>query len=103
MSQDLWTRREALALAGTALVGAGATACRRHRPLDRPGTLILATGVALPSVQNPLLDLADRAIFNKLFRFDARFHPIPELADRFDLAPDGRSYDVRLRPNARWH
>lgn len=44
-----------------------------------------------------------KALFEGLLRLDGRTgHPIPALAERFDVSPDGTSYTFHLRTNAQW-
>jgi ABC-type transport system substrate-binding protein len=42
-------------------------------------------------------------LFRGLVRFDRALVPVPELAERIEIGPDGRSYTVRLRADARFH
>jgi peptide/nickel transport system substrate-binding protein len=62
-----------------------------------------------PQYLNPLLSAyndVDRdltaLIFNGLVRLDARGKPAPDLASRWEIAPDGRTYTVTLRSDVRW-
>lgn len=66
------------------------------------------TGV--PTGFNPLappFNEADRDVTTLLFtgltRLDGRAGVIPDLATRWDMAPDGRAYEFTIRPDARWH
>jgi peptide/nickel transport system substrate-binding protein len=58
---------------------------------------------------NPLLDLdnstdrdIDRLVFSGLFKFDSRGLPQPDLAESWGSTPDGKIYNITLRPNANW-
>ncbi len=43
------------------------------------------------------------ALFEGLTKLDAKTSvPAPELAERWDVSPDGKVYTFHLRPNARW-
>lgn len=42
-------------------------------------------------------------LFRGLVRFDRDLHVVPELAERIELAPDGRTYTVVLRPDLTFH
>src|SRR5690606_8523217 len=43
------------------------------------------------------------AIFEGLTRLDARsLEPVPGVAERWEISPDGKRYTFRLRKNARW-
>jgi peptide/nickel transport system substrate-binding protein len=63
-----------------------------------------------PQFINPLLcqtyevdgDLC-ALIFNGLTRMDHHGQVVPDLAERWDIAPDGLSYTFYLRPGVRWH
>jgi len=58
---------------------------------------------------NPLLDLdnstdrdIDRLVFSGLFKFDSQGLPQPDLAESWGSTPDGKIYNITLRPNANW-
>jgi peptide/nickel transport system substrate-binding protein len=63
-----------------------------------------------PQYINPLLcrtydvdgDLCS-LIFNGLTRIDHHGEVVPDLAERWEVAPDGLSYTFHLRPGVRWH
>ncbi|CAN5686948.1 hypothetical protein BH24ACI5_BH24ACI5_27160 [soil metagenome] len=42
-------------------------------------------------------------IFNGLVGLDQQLNPIPELAERWAVEDDGRTYRFSLRPGVRWH
>lgn len=42
-------------------------------------------------------------LFRGLVRFDPSLRPVPELAERIEISPDGRTYTVRLRPDITFH
>ena len=42
-------------------------------------------------------------IFNGLVGLDENMTPVPELAERWDVAADGRTYTFHLRDGVRWH
>lgn len=59
---------------------------------------------------NPLLDWnneadrsIDRLLYSALFRFDERGIPRPDLAESLGISPEGDTYNITLRANARWH
>jgi len=63
-----------------------------------------------PQFVNPLLCQTYEAdgdlcalIFNGLTRMDHHGQVVPDLAERWDIAPDGLSYTFHLRPGVRWH
>jgi peptide/nickel transport system substrate-binding protein len=76
---------------------------------SRGGTYV--EGLAgIPQFINPLLcrtyevdgDLC-ALIFNGLTRLDHHGHVVPELAERWEMSPDGLSYTFHLRAGVRWH
>ena len=59
---------------------------------------------------NPVLDHfnqadqdVDRLIFSSLIRFDAQGYPVGDLAESWNVSPDGAVYSVNLHANAVWH
>jgi len=85
---------------------------RDHPAVDAPSgdqTLRLAGPRDDPPSLDPALarDLTTsqlcRQLFRGLTRLDADLSPVPELAERIEIAPDGLRYTFRLRPDARFH
>jgi peptide/nickel transport system substrate-binding protein len=62
-----------------------------------------------PQALNPILanDEASRTVnalvFGGLTRLDERGQPAPDLAESWEVSPDGRTYTFHLRQTARWH
>jgi peptide/nickel transport system substrate-binding protein len=62
-----------------------------------------------PEALNPALanDDASHAVsalvFSGLTKPDERGLPVPDLAESWQVSPDGKSYTFTIRPNARWH
>jgi peptide/nickel transport system substrate-binding protein len=76
---------------------------------DLGGTYVEAA-VGDPSYLNPLLlqfNQVDRdlssLIFSGLTRFDETGQLVPDLAEGWDVADEGRTYTFRLRRDVRWH
>src|SRR5215813_12095499 len=42
-------------------------------------------------------------MYNGLTRKDERFEPTPDLAERYEQAPDYKTFTFHLRPNVRFH
>ena len=42
-------------------------------------------------------------VFRGLIRLDEQGRPTPDLAEAWEVSPDGRVYTFRLHPEARWH
>jgi peptide/nickel transport system substrate-binding protein len=72
------------------------------------GTMILAT-LADPGSLNPGLTtsvpthVVTGPIFNGLVGHDFTFAPVPDLAERWSVSPDGRVYTFHLVQHALWH
>lgn len=77
---------------------------------DDRGTRWVEGVVGAPSTINPLLadpgstdaDLV-ALIFNGLIRIDGDGTPLPDLAERWEVTPDGRTYTIVLRDDVSWH
>jgi peptide/nickel transport system substrate-binding protein len=74
----------------------------------RGGTLVVGTS-ADPGSLNPGLTTASGThvvtgnIFSGLLQFDDKLEPQPNLAERWDVAPDGKRYTFYLRKGVKWH
>lgn len=76
---------------------------------ERGGTLV--EGMAgNPQYLNPLFSQYNQVdevlcalLFNGLTRLDERGNVVPDLADTLTIAPDGLTYDFRLRSGLYWH
>src|SRR5687768_10763761 len=42
-------------------------------------------------------------MFERLFTFDEQYNLVPELAEGYDVSPDGKTYTVRLRKGVLFH
>jgi peptide/nickel transport system substrate-binding protein len=75
-----------------------------------PGGTYVEGMVGSPQYVNPLLcqytdvdrDLCT-LVFSGLLRLDVRGQLQPDLAESWEVSPDGLVYTFHLRPNARWH
>lgn len=75
-----------------------------------PGGTYIEGMVGSPQFVNPLLcQYADidrdvcALVFSGLLRYDEHGQLQPDLADSWEVSPDGLVYTFRIRPNARWH
>ncbi len=66
--------------------------------------------VGSPSLVNPLFALANptdldltRLVYAGILRKDTDGNVVPDLAERFTVSTDQKTYTIRLKPNARWH
>jgi ABC-type transport system substrate-binding protein len=72
------------------------------------GTLIATLGARDPTTLDPALAgdvvsaMVIRQLFTGLVRLDANLEVQPDLAERWDLSADGRTYTFFLRPDARF-
>ena len=75
-----------------------------------PGGTYVEGMVGAPQFVNPLLcqynevdrDLCE-LVFSGLLRYTEHGQLQPDLADSWEVSPDGLVYTFRIRPNARWH
>lgn len=90
-------------LALAAMLGA----CRSASPASQT-TLVVAQG-GDPGALNPAVTTSGNThpvtdqIFNGLVGLDAELNPIPELAERWQIEDDGRTYRFTLRDGLKWH
>jgi oligopeptide transport system substrate-binding protein len=107
------TRRQfglAAGLAGWAAVHPALFAAQDEAAPWREGDGIrLAGPVNGPSSLDPALsrETQSNAVLQQLYRglmsLDAHLDPVPALAERVDVAPDGLRHEFTLRPGARFH
>jgi peptide/nickel transport system substrate-binding protein len=73
----------------------------------RGGTLVIAAS-ADPGQFNPAVSTAGGThfvadnLYNGLISLDAQLTPQPDLADRWDVSPDGKTYTFHLHPGVKW-
>ena len=84
-------------------------ACRSSQPpAPATTTLVVAQG-GDPGALNPAVTTSGNThpvtdqIFNGLVGLDAELNPVPELAERWQIEDDGRTYRFTLRDGVRWH
>jgi peptide/nickel transport system substrate-binding protein len=97
-------RAAALALALTALVGASGAAIAQQRG----GTLVMPMSQAPrhlnSAVQSGIATMGPAAqLFASPLRYDDKWNPQPYLAQKWELAPDGKSLTLHLVKNAVFH
>ncbi|NTU85783.1 MAG: peptide ABC transporter substrate-binding protein, partial [Chloroflexales bacterium] len=77
-------------------------------PAGAGGTLIMTLGARDPTTLDPALvgdvtsALVARQVFSGLVRLDGQLEVEPDLAERWELSADGRTYTFYLRPTARF-
>lgn len=81
------------------------TSCIRHEP---PADVVIINGTEPESLDPHIVTgipemRLTKALFEGLTRLDAKTaSPVPALAERWEIAPDGRVYTFHLRTNAMW-
>lgn len=74
-----------------------------------PGGKITEGVIGTPRLVNPILAVsdADRDLvsltYSGLLRVNSQGELVPDLAERYEISPDGLTYTFYLRPNLRWH
>lgn len=90
---------------------AGPQATPTGAPASAPrqgGTLVVATS-SDPGQLNPDLTTASGThlvtgnIYSGLIQLDAKLNPQPNLAERWEVSPDGKAYTFHLRQGVTWH
>lgn len=97
-------------LTAAACSGTGSTPEPGQAGKDTPkygGTLVV--GASDPGMLNPALTPSGTThpvtgqIFSGLVRLDRMFNPTPDLAQSWNVSPDGRTYTFNLVRGVRWH
>ena len=97
-----------LMLGALAVVLASSSATVAQGPARFGGTLVVASA-SDPGTLNGAITTASPAhtvadsIYNGLVQLDAELNPMPDLAERWTVSSDGRTYTFNLVRNARWH
>ena len=102
----------AVAIGGIALVAVVLASFARTAQIDEVpdyGGAYVEGLAGFPAALNPALAgddasyALDALIFSGLTKPDAHGLPVPDLAQSWDVSPDGKTYTFALRTNARWH
>ncbi len=68
------------------------------------GTLVMrGSKSSFPQSFNPLLYDVRLWLFDGLVRFDENQEPIPDLAESWEISPDGKVYTIKLRQGVKFH
>jgi oligopeptide transport system substrate-binding protein len=100
--RKLWAVLLTLALLFTLTAGCGKAGSGANEQLFRyaleaePATLDPAKSTAIPE------SLVELQIFEGLTRLDAKDQPVPGVAEKWEVSPDGLKYIFHLRANAKW-
>jgi peptide/nickel transport system substrate-binding protein len=76
--------------------------------IDHDGTLRFSLGGEV-SVLNPILSTdnvssaVEGALFSGLVTVNEKLEMVPDLAERWDVSPDGKIWTFHLRKNVKWH
>lgn len=63
----------------------------------------IGSEAAAPRAYDPATGSGDRRVFSGLVSLNPQLEVVPELAESWDISPDGTVYTFYLRPNARFH
>lgn len=94
------------------LGGGGLTAriyFKTTTPVPKIGKIYTEGALKEPRAINPLYAAQDtdrdlaRLIYAGLFTYDGKGKIIPDLAESYEISPDGKNYTVRLKKNIFWH
>ena len=97
--------------AATALAAPTARAAAQTAETAQPvrgGTIVIAAS-ADPGQFNSAITTAGGThfvadnLYNGLVFLDQQLNPQPDLADRWDISPDGKTYTFHLHPGVKWH
>ena len=86
------------------IVPRSTSALQTDVPLNQ--ALVLAGGESTnPRSFDPATTLSggDKRVFSGLVSFDPKLNLTPDLAERWDVSPDGTVYTFHLRQNAKFH
>jgi len=78
------------------------------RSIDKSGTLVLCLGGEI-SILNPILSSdsssssVEGPIFSGITKVSEDLEIIPDLARRWEVSPDGKTYTFYLRDDVKWH
>lgn len=92
----------ATVLALSAALGTPAEAQKRGGSLHQiinPEPPILVVGIAT----NTPVQTVGGKLFSGLITYGFDLKPIPNLAESFEISPDGKAYTFKLHKNAKWH
>src|SRR5437763_15355137 len=102
------TRRHLLQAGGLTL---GALSLGLHAAGQAPkdgGTFVSAQTTEATGLDPQLVPAFSRSrrspmMYNQLVRFDAEMNPVPELAESWQVSPDGLTWTFKLREGVRFH
>ncbi len=88
---------------------AAPVAAAQGTPEPQTGGTLVVSIASDPGHFNPAITtgftqhvVAD-SLFNGLVGLDENLQPVPDLAERWDVADEGRTYTFHLHPGVRWH
>ena len=102
------TRRDLLKASGAALA-ALSVGRPAHAQAPKPGgTFVSAQTTEATGLDPQLVPAFSRSrrspmMYNQLVRFDAEMTPVPELAESWQISPDGLTWTFKLREGVRFH
>src|SRR5881409_2983375 len=103
------TRRDLLKTSGAALaaLSVGRTAAHAQAP-RQGGTFVSAQTTEATGLDPQLVPAFSRSrrspmMYNQLVRFDPDMTPVPELAESWQVSPDGLTWTFKLRQGVKFH
>src|SRR6266852_9658045 len=102
------TRRQMLKVAGVTL-GATSAGTRAWAQAPKPGgSFISAQSTEATGLDPQLVPAFSRSrrspmMYNQLIRFDGDMNPVPELAESWQISPDGLTWTFKLRQGVKFH
>ena len=109
MSRNL-TRRDFLTTTGLALgaLGVGGRVAHAQGPTKGGSTLITAQTTEATGLDPQLVPALSRSrrsplTYNQLVRFEPDMTPVPELAESWQISPDGLTWTLKLRQGVKFH
>src|SRR5215467_11031932 len=105
---DGLTRRQLLKIGGATL-GALSVGRRAHAQTPKPGgTLVSAQTTEATGLDPQLVPALSRSrrsplMYSQLVRYDGDMNPRPELAESWQVSPDGHTWTFKLRQGVKFH
>ncbi len=106
-------KRTLVLLTGIAVLAGGGLSIRAYihftHPVPGIGGSYAEGMIGSPRAVNPLYLSRDtdrdisRLVFSGLITYDGAGNVVPDLAERYEISRDGKTYTVFLRKNVRWH
>src|SRR5213076_578700 len=102
------SRRELLTAGGAALAALSVGRAAHGQAPKSGSTFVSAQTTEATGLDPQLVPAFSRSrrspmMYNQLVRFDAEMNPVPELAESWQVSPDGLTWTFKLREGVRFH